>query len=128
MSKTRNKQETTMRSKVYSEDILQICTHKHLGADKIFQILKKKNPSIGQATVYRTLKSLVKGGLLTKIAGVSDNAYYELTLKDHAHLVDEVNGKIYDIELPKNILKSIKLPEKFDIHRLDIKIYGSYKK
>lgn len=116
-----------MRSKKYSEEIVRVCVCEHRTADEILQILKKKNPKLGQATIYRTLKYLTKEGLLNKIDGLGNNAHYEATQKNHAHLVNETNGEIIDIEIPEDVTKLLKIPKNFDIKRIDIRICGTYK-
>lgn len=114
-----------MRPKMYDEEIIKICRHKHYPASTILKIIQKKYPSVGQATIYRTLKYLTKKGLLIKIKGLGVCAYYETSIGTHGHAVDNQTGKIYDFTLPGNFLTKIKLPLGFNISNADIKIYGN---
>ncbi len=114
-----------MRPKIYNEEIVKLCKYKHYTAIKIIQLLQKKYPTVGQATVYRTLNFLVSEGLLRKIKGVNSCAYYETSIGNHGHAIDKKTGKIYDFELPKNLLETLNIPPKFNVSNADIKIYGS---
>jgi len=114
-----------MRPKIYNEEIIELCRYQHYSATKIVQLLRRKHPSIGQATVYRTLFFLVSIGLLKKIEGAGPCAYYETSIGTHGHAVDNRTGKIYDFELPKNFLKKLHLPIGFSPSIADIKIYGT---
>jgi Fur family ferric uptake transcriptional regulator len=42
-------------------------SEKHLTADELYRMVKKKNPSIGTATIYRTLKLLRESGLCREL-------------------------------------------------------------
>jgi len=117
-----------MRPKLYEKEIIKICKYNHYPAKKILSLLQKKFPEASQATVYRTLRSLVKEDLIKKIKGVDDEAYYETNIGTHGHAIDQKTGKIYDFELPKNILNKIDLPKNFSIQNADIKFYGNMEK
>ena len=90
---------------------------KHLSADDVFDILKKKNEPISLATTYRTLRMLVKMGVLDL---AETHKHYELidpNATPHHHIIclncnktiefedDEVNklgqaiAKKYNIEI-----------------------------
>lgn len=113
-----------MRPKIYSEEIIELCKYKHYPANKIFQLLQDKHPSVGQATVYRTLKYLTEKGLLVKLKGLGPCAYYETSIGSHGHAIDQKTGKVYDFEIPKNLLEKLDLPKNLEISKIDIKLYG----
>jgi Fe2+ or Zn2+ uptake regulation protein len=117
-----------MRPKLYEKEIIEICKYKHYPVKKILTLLQKNFPEASQATVYRTLKSLEKKDLIKKIKGIDDEAYYETNIGTHGHAIDQKTGKIYDFELPKNILNKIELPANFSVQNTDIKFYGSIEK
>ena len=93
---------------------------KHLSADDVFDILKKKNEPISLATTYRTLRMLVKMGVLRELDLAETHKHYELidpNATPHHHIIclncnktiefedDEVNklgqaiAKKYNIEI-----------------------------
>ena len=67
-------------------DILKtfLNTEKHLTADELFRLVKKKNPSIGVATVYRTMKLICDCGLGRELRLDNDSVRYE-HLFNHDH-------------------------------------------
>ena len=44
-----------------------LSVEKHLSADELYKIVKKKDPDIGYVTVYRTMKLLEEAGLCNEI-------------------------------------------------------------
>lgn len=53
-------------------------------------------PSIGQATIYRNIKKLVKDGKLKKIA--TNSGYrYDIDTLEHGHLVCNKCNKVFDV-------------------------------
>jgi len=63
----------------------------HLTAEELHRLVKKKHPTIGFATVYRTLKLMCEGGLCRelKFEKTGDSARYELMKgkEHHDHLI-----------------------------------------
>ncbi len=84
--------------------ILNILTRnpkKHLSAEEIFFIAHRVNPTIGLATVYRTLDLLTRMGLIQKLDFGDGRARYEMTEESkkvlhHHHLVCSECGKVID--------------------------------
>jgi Fur family ferric uptake transcriptional regulator len=66
-------------------------SHKHLNADQLYELAKKRDPKINRVTVYRTLKVLKQEGLVDELDLLhveGDQHYYETRLKrEHAHVV-----------------------------------------
>ena len=73
----------------------------HLDADKIYDIAKSRDPRIHRATVYRTLNTLKKLGLIDELDLMhfsGDRHYYEIRPRTlHIHLVCMACG---DVEEP----------------------------
>jgi hypothetical protein len=42
-------------------------TEKHLTAEELYRLVSRKDPSVGQATVYRTLRLLVDSGIAREV-------------------------------------------------------------
>jgi Fur family ferric uptake transcriptional regulator len=61
----------------------------HLSAEDLFSDLKTSHPSIGLATIYRTLKVLKEAGVIEEHSFVEGKAIFELAFPDqhHDHLV-----------------------------------------
>src|SRR6267143_1718708 len=70
----------------------------HLGAERLFQLAKEKDPKLNRVTVYRTLKLLKQGGLVDELDLMhygGDQHYYETRMKqEHAHVICLRCGKV----------------------------------
>jgi Fur family ferric uptake transcriptional regulator len=55
-----------MRTHQYRDIICNTCECRHLSADDIFEAIKKTEPKIGRATVYRNIESMAEQGLLRR--------------------------------------------------------------
>ncbi len=73
------------------EEILKafLSVEKHLSADELYKIARKKNPNIGYVTVYRTMKLLGEAGLCNEIDFGDGISRYEHKFKHghHDHLI-----------------------------------------
>ena len=70
----------------------------HPSAENIYNELKISHPSMSLATVYKTLISLKKAGLINEINVGEDSFRYDCRVEDHMHLICEGCGKICDEE------------------------------
>ena len=59
-------------------------TERHLTAEELYQLVQKKHPSVGTATVYRTMKLLRESGLCRELKLDDGSTRYE-HLYDHDH-------------------------------------------
>jgi Fur family ferric uptake transcriptional regulator len=64
---------------------------RHLDAESLYQLARKKDPKLNRVTVYRTLKMLKQSGLVDELDLMhlgGDQHYYETRLKqEHAHVI-----------------------------------------
>ena len=102
--------------------------NEHFEVENFIDDLRKKSKNISRATVYRTIKQLLAARLLQKITTNSGKVYYEhsTSQKEHAHLICNHCGKIYEIhdESINSMLQAYCEKEKFDIEYQSIHIYG----
>jgi Fe2+ or Zn2+ uptake regulation protein len=75
---------------------------KPMKAENIYQKLKNK---IDEATVYRTLSSFEKVGLIRQVNLRKESSYFELNNDHHHHIVCEKCGEIEDFKESKEIEK-----------------------
>lgn len=82
-------------------DILRtfLKTEKHLTADELFHLVKKKNPSIGVATVYRTIKLICDCGLGRELRLDNNSVRYEHLFNHdhHDHLYCKNCGELTEV-------------------------------
>ncbi len=101
---------------------------KHLTVEDLYNIIKKKDPSLGQATVFRTLKLLVEAQIAGEVDFGDKKIRYEHKYghKHHDHIICTECGKCIEAANPKIEELQNKLCEKFSFkvisHRL--KIFG----
>ena len=102
----------------------------HLSCDGIYQIVTKKSPDLGIATVYRTLQLFEKLGIVYKLDFDEGLSRYELTPgkegHQHHHLVCMECGKVIEVKLDllESLEESIEREEDFTIVDHNLKFYG----
>jgi Fur family ferric uptake transcriptional regulator len=64
-------------------------TERHLTAEELYRLVSRKDPSVGQATVYRTLRLLVDSGVAREVDFGDGMARYEHGFghEHHDHLI-----------------------------------------
>jgi Fur family ferric uptake transcriptional regulator len=100
----------------------------HINVDDVYQLVKKKNPKIGYATVHRTLSLLKKLGIIeaTKIGNQKTLYEHKYAHNHHDHIVCTKCGKIIEVvseELEK-LQNQIAKKNKFKILDHKLIIYG----
>jgi len=72
----------------------------HLSLTDLLDLAKGRQPSVGYATVYRTMKLLAERGLATEHKFAENNARYEPTVAGHHHdhLICVDCGRIVEYE------------------------------
>lgn len=68
----------------------------HPSAELIFEKIKSDNPSITLATVYKTLETFAKSGLINKVSSSNGKLRYDPNIKPHNHLYCENTNDVYD--------------------------------
>src|SRR5256885_3619184 len=73
-------------------------TEKHLSSEDLYQLVKKEDPTIGQTTVYRTLKLLTEAGLAREVRFGDGRTHYEHNYKHqhHDHMICIECGEIIE--------------------------------
>ena len=94
----RNKLKLTRQREVILRSFLE--AEGHVSAEELYQTVSAENPSIGLATVYRTLNLLVECGLAQRRQFGEVRHRYEHVLEHehHDHLVCVSCGKIEEFE------------------------------
>ena len=95
----------------------------HPTVEEIYEEVKKMYPYVSLATVYRTLETLEKIGLVRKVCFWGNSARYDANISEHHHLICEICGKIEDI----NIDEKLSIPENLNEYKTtsySINIYG----
>jgi Fur family transcriptional regulator, peroxide stress response regulator len=103
----------------------------HPTADNIIEFIKVNHPNIATGTVYKTLETLVRCGMITKVKTDIDIMRYDAVLEKHHHLYSSESDRIedfYDNELNDILdkyLKKKKIPN-FKIEDIKLQIVGRF--
>ena len=103
-------------------------TEDHLSSEDLYQIVKKQDPTVGQTTVYRTLKLLAEAGLAREVRFGDNRTHYEHKYKHphHDHMICLDCGKIiefFSAEL-EAIQDAMAAKHKFEITEHLLRIVG----
>lgn len=119
----KNQHYTNQRAVIFQE-FLRAKTH--LSVEELYEIVKKTEPSVGQVTVFRTLKLLEEAGIASPVNFGDRTVRYELGFKTehHDHLVCSRCGKVIEVLDSKLEKRKEKICVKYKFkpshHRLEI--------
>ena len=71
--------------------------HSHPNAEEIYQIIHEAHPTISLATVYKTLDTFEKKGLVSSVTPIRDSIRYDPITTPHHHMICVRCKKIVDI-------------------------------
>jgi len=91
-----------LKSTSQRDDIARVffSSNRHISVEELYNEVKRVNPRIGYATVYRTMKLLTECGLAVERHFRDAEARYESQAEGHHHdhLICERCGKIVEFE------------------------------
>ena len=98
----------------------------HPTAEMIHRRLARKMPMLALDTVYRTLASFTRHGLVQKVDTVESQARFDAKQEDHHHAICIRCHNIVDFQCPS--IDQVKLPGKLSswgkINRRNLVVYG----
>jgi Fur family transcriptional regulator, ferric uptake regulator len=103
-------------------------TEKHLSSEDLYRLVQQEDPSIGQTTVYRTLKLLSEAGLAREVRFGDGRTHYEHNYKHqhHDHMICMECGEIiefFSAEL-EAIQDAVAAKHRFEIKQHLLRILG----
>lgn len=115
---------THQRLEVYRE-LLE--AHDHPSAETLFKRLEKRLPTLSLDTVYRTLATFEKLGLVHRLETVESQARYEALHTRHHHFVCDACGQVIDFFWPS--FETVDLPPDLarigTIERTSVVVHGT---
>lgn len=99
----------------------------HLDADEVYRRARQKQPRLSLSTVYRTLQTLKKLGLVDEVHFDEDHHHYEVKpATEHHHLVCLGCGRVVEFQYPLARLVRKNVPEArdFEIAGSEVRITG----
>ncbi len=95
-----------------------------LGPREVLDAAQAMVPSLGIATVYRTVKALVEEGWLVPVELPGEPPRHERAgKKHHHHFVCESCDRVFEVEGCPGNFRSV-VPEGFQLDRHDLVLYG----
>lgn len=103
-------------------------TEEHLSSEDLYRLVQKEDPSVGQTTVYRTLKLLSEAGLAREVRFGDNRTHYEHNYKHqhHDHMICSSCGKIiefFSAEL-EAIQDAMAAKHRFEVQQHLLRIIG----
>ncbi len=93
----------------------------HHTAGEIFDLAKKKLPTISRATVYNNLKALEEERLIRRITAEGTKDRYDNSFIPHGHLFCTECGEVKDFEIP-DFVKTLETEVKDSIDSYELKV------
>lgn len=114
---------TPQREVVYS---VLLTKRDHPSVDEVYHRARESIPGLSLATVYNCLETFVGCGLVRQVNHERESTRYCPNLLPHAHFRDEATGRVHDIELPPEVLQTLKslLPKGFQTDSIEISFHG----
>ena len=90
-------------------------TEEHLTSEDLYWLVQKEDPSIGNTTVYRTLKLLTEAGLAREVRFGDNKTYYEhhYNHQHHDHMICTECGEVIEFFSPDIEALQDQMAEKF---------------
>lgn len=95
----------------------------HPTVDQIYIDLHRELPTLSKATVYNTLRVLVKANLVRVVTIEDNETRYDIQVDDHGHLKCDQCGRIYNFQITMNALESDDL-DQFQIRERNVYFRG----
>ena len=104
----------------------------HPTADKIAEYLRLTHPNVSLGTIYKTLDTFLKKGIIHKVHNDNDFMRYDAIIETHHHLYSSESERIEDYvdeklnEIIKKYFENIEIPG-FTIEDIKLLIIGKFK-
>jgi len=110
----------TFQRRVILEAALDLDNHPT--ADRVFETVAKRTPGVSRTTVYRTLETLVRMGVITKTPHPSSVVRYDPRVETHHHLICQRCDDVIDISDAR--LDALPVPDTSDLgfEVLDVRV------
>jgi Fur family peroxide stress response transcriptional regulator len=98
----------------------------HPTADEVYARIREGLDGISLATVYNCLETLVGCGLVRAVNYEREPTRYCPNLHEHAHFQDRRTGRVYDVDLPPDIMARLRavLPSGYEADSIELYFHG----
>jgi len=102
--------------------------HGHMNIDALYKELLFKFPSISLATIYKNINSMIEKVFVDEVKIDNKKSVFELSKKNHAHIICSVCGSIEDMDFElKDLVKEVSKSTKFEIEKTSLCFTGKCK-
>jgi Fur family peroxide stress response transcriptional regulator len=117
-----------LRSTRQREHIFKVLLSKrdHPTADEVYARARSGMSSISLATVYNCLETLVGCGLVRAVNYEREPTRFCPNLSEHAHFQDRKTGRVYDVDLPPEVMDKLRdiLPPGYQADSIELYFHG----
>ena len=96
----------------------------HPTADSVYQEVRKKEPNISLATVYRNLNQLADNGIIRRVAVPGEPEHFDHTMAYHEHMICTQCGCVVDIWPEKPLYEQFEALSETGITGYDLILHG----
>ncbi len=97
----------------------------HINVDDLYKSLQNKFPSLSLATIYKNINRMCEQLFLSEVKIPYQKNVYELTKKEHYHVICSKCNAIMDVDLDiSNILNQAKSISNYSINNSSIVLNG----
>jgi len=96
----------------------------HPSADKVWEQVRRRCPTLSRATVYNTLNLFVDKGLIKTQVLKEGTAVFDPRVEAHHHFIDVDTGQIYDVPWQALKVSGEKALRDFDVREYQVILRG----
>jgi Fur family transcriptional regulator, peroxide stress response regulator len=87
----------------------------HPDAEEIIAQVRSRLGCVSQGTIYNTLETLEKMGVVRRVEGLERQAHFDPDTSDHQHAICRKCGHVWDVDSP---LAHMNLPDEFVVESI----------
>ena len=93
----------------------------HLAAEDLFRLVKSSGARISKATVYNTLGTMAKKGVIREVIADPSRVFYDPNVSPHHHFYDETSGELTDVDAAEVEVTGLpQLPSGSELQGVDV--------
>lgn len=96
----------------------------HPTADMVYRQVRKEDPTISLATVYRNLNQLTEHQMIRRIVVPGDSDHFDPTMMYHEHMVCTKCGRVVDIWPEQPLTETFQGLSNAAVTGYDLVLYG----
>ncbi len=98
----------------------------HPTAEQLCELIRREEPTVSLATVYRNLNLLSENGMIKKIEGLDGMAHFDHQTHDHYHFICTKCNRVFDIpyDITPDLAKDVENRTGLTVVAYDISFRG----